>query len=410
MIDIAILGAGPAGMTAALQAANSGAHPLLIDSNPTPGRKLLVTGAGRCNLSNAHADPARYSCANPTWMQQVLALFGHADLMSLLKDLGVLCEETADGWTYPRSGSAATVQAAFISNLEQRRVTLRMNTRISGITHKDHQFTLTTPAGPLICRHLIAAWGGKARPELGGDGVLFPALQKMGHTVLRLAPALAPLRVELGAFRDLQGVRMDVHANLFEKDKLLAETSGNLIVTEWGFNGPAVMDLSHHVSGDPGKSLRLELNLLPNALPELFELLESKYGQSFPLAVLLGALLPPKVTSLLLRMSDLPLNARMDVLKRKDVQKLLELAQHISFPVLGVRDYRYCQLKTGGVPITETDATSMASLIVPGLFLVGEVLDVVGPCGGYNLLFAFASGSLAGKGVVDSNDTRPTER
>jgi hypothetical protein len=193
---------------------------------------------------------------------------------------------------------------------------------------------------------------------------------------------------------------MDVQATLLDGTTRLATTHGNLIVTEWGFNGPAVMDLSHLVSIQPGHDLRLELNLLAANEAALKSLIERKRHLSIPMNVILEAVLPPKMPPAFLKAAGLSMNVTLKEIPEEKLEKLMHLLMHASVDVKGTRGFEYCQLKTGGVPVTEVDPASMASRRVPGLYLAGEVLDVVGPCGGYNLQFAFSSGAIAGKAAI----------
>jgi predicted Rossmann fold flavoprotein len=401
--QLGIVGAGPAGMMAALQATAEGARVLLFDSNPTPGRKLLVTGSGRCNITNANAVAERYACADPAWMAQVLAQFGHADLRTFLAEIGILTYATPDGWCYPLSESAQTVVDAFTAALALANVELHAGTKIKNIRSSKNGFILVAEGNETFTvERLVLAAGGKAYPTLGSTGELFPALERLGHHVLPVLPALAPVLAELGPFRKLQGVRLDVQASLWDGKTRLAETSGNLIITEWGFNGPAVMDLSHLVSTHPNRNLHLELNLLAANEAALRSLIERKRCLPIPLSVVLEAVLPPKVPSVFLKTAGLSADVLLKEISEEKLQSLLYLLTHVSVAVKSTRGFEYCQLKTGGVPVTEVDPASMASRFVPGLYLAGEVVDVVGPCGGYNLQFAFSSGAIAGKAAGKS--------
>jgi predicted Rossmann fold flavoprotein len=194
----------------------------------------------------------------------------------------------------------------------------------------------------------------------------------------------------------LQGVRFDANARLYEKEWLIAETTGNLIFTAWGLNGPAVMDLSHHISARKGKELTLKLNPLFASESALRALLREKRDTPILLTVLLGAVLPPKIAPVLLPMAGLSAMTRLNEAGDAALEKLLRLLTSIPFKVSGVRGFEYCQVSSGGVPVSEVDPLNMRSRLVPGLQLAGETLDVVGPCGGYNLQFAFSSGALAG--------------
>lgn len=399
--SLAVIGAGPAGMMAALHAVRPGVRVLLIDSNPSVGRKLLVTGSGRCNLTNANVAAERYTCANPEFLQALFARFGHADLLAFMRDLGVLTYATDDGWTYPLSDSAVSVVEAFAAALDPAGVELRLETGVTDVRPAAGGFRLLTAGGEINAERVVLAAGGKAYPNLGSRGELFPVLERLGHTVRPVQPALAPLLLELKALQRLQGVRVDVRARLWHGREPLGETTGNCIFTQWGMNGPAVMDLSHHVSTRPGAGLRLELNFLPGSEAAVRELIARRRDTRVPLRVLLGAALPPKVPPVFLEMAGVADDAPLNTLSDDAVEKVLRLLTSHSLQVKGTRGFEFCQLSTGGVPVTEVDAATLQSRVTPGLYLAGEALDVVGPCGGYNLQFAFSSGVIAGRAAGD---------
>ena len=386
-------------MTAALFAARSGRQVTLIDGNSTVGRKLLVTGAGRANLTNRAVSAARYTCEDPGWMDRVLSAFGHQETIAFLESIGVLTYATHDGWCYPLSESAQSVADAFASALQLSGVEVLLDHKATAIRKTKVGFRLEFKTQqPITCENLLVAAGGVAYPTLGSRGQLFPSLKELGHTVRPLLPALAPVTCEMEPYAQLQGVRFDANARLYEKDKLIAETTGNLIFTAWGLNGPAVMDLSHHIAARKGKELTLRLNPLFASEPTLRALLREKRDTPAPLGVLLGAVLPPKVVPVLLPMAGLTPAVKLNEVSDAELEKLLRLLTALPFKVSGVRGFEYCQVSAGGVPVSEVDPLTMRSRLVPGLLLAGETLDVVGPCGGYNLQFAFSSGALAGMG------------
>lgn len=387
-------------MTAALFAAKSGHKVRLIDSNEQVGRKLLVTGSGRANLTNQRMEGSRYSCADITWMETLLKRFGHADLITFLREIGVLTFSTADGWCYPVSESAQTVVDAFANALRQANVELVLNTKVTAILTINEEFKLDLSTGATIStKQLIVAAGGKAYPTLGSRGELFPWLKNLGHSILPLVPALAPVTCEMSSWKALSGVRFDARASLYENSSLLAETTGNLILTEWGLNGPAVMDLSHHISTRSNVKLELRLNPLFNSEVELHDLITRKRSTDTPLRVLLASVLSPKLPPVLIARAGYPLDVPINELNDEQTEKVLKIATSMPFKVTGVRGFEYCQVSAGGVPVSEVDPLNMRSRLISGLTLVGETLDVVGPCGGYNLQYAFSSGAVAGMSI-----------
>jgi predicted Rossmann fold flavoprotein len=417
--SIAIIGAGPSGMTAALHAAKSGAHVILIDANAVVGRKLLVTGSGRANLSNRKVSAEHYACADTTWMKTLFTRFGHADLLHFLEDMGVLTCSTADGWIYPISDSAQSVAAAFEAALRLAGVTLLLDHHVTAIRRSANGFTIKVEGREdITCEKLIMAAGGKAYPTLGSKGELFPSLKTLGHTVLPLVPALAPVTCEMREYRKLQGVRLDARVTLYgvgaiqsvraihmvpeqflqrdESPISIAETIGNIIFTEWGLNGPGVMDLSHHISRHPESRFEVRLNFLPRDEEAVRALVQKQRSDPVPLTVIPGSSLPPKLARFAIEKVGLRADATLAQTSDTQLEKLFALITALPVQVTGVRGFEFCQVSAGGVPVTEVDPATMQSRKVSGLYLAGETLDVTGPCGGYNLQFAFSSGAVAG--------------
>ncbi|NLG96463.1 MAG: aminoacetone oxidase family FAD-binding enzyme [Chloroflexi bacterium] len=411
---IAVIGAGASGIAAALQAAWNGAPVTLFERNEAIGRKLLVTGSGRCNITNDAASAEKYTCADPAWMESLLGCFGVKDLLSMLARIGILVHKTDDGWYYPLSDSAHSVVEAFSSALAQAGVNLVQPAEVRSFGMKGKRFTVRyLQDGQEQERkfdQVIVSAGGPAYPSLGSRGELFPVLKRMGHTVLPLRPALAPVLAELGDLRPLQGVRLNAGVTLWNGSRRLTSTRGNLIFTQWGLNGPAVMDASHHITAHPGAAVELSLNLLAYFQTEFDRLLAQNRKSLMPLRVFLGAFFPPKVVSVYLKNARLPEDLPLSRVSDESLELLIKKLKDTRLPVKGVRDFEYCQMSVGGVPVSEVNPHTLESRVVSGLFLTGETVDVIGPCGGYNLTFAFISGALAGRAAARQRMGETTSR
>ena len=249
-----------------------------------------------------------------------------------------------------------------------------------------------------------------AYPSLGSKGELFPILEKLGHTVVPIYPALAPLTGNVKAFHKLQGVRLDAGLRVLDGKQQLGDTVGNLMFTQTGFSGPAAMDVSHWVSTHPERTLTLSIDLVPYHRAALLDLIRRMRSQPVPLRVVLGTVMPVKIPPVLLHMAKLPEEVRLPDVPQKSLDRLLHLISHLEARLTGTRGFNFAQLSTGGIPVTEVDPETMESRVVPGLHFAGEVMDVIGPCGGYNLQWCWTSGALAGAGAATSSSPSTATR
>lgn len=405
----AIIGGGASGIFAALNASWQGSSVTVFERNQTLGRKLLVTGSGRCNLTNDNVSALPYTSDDPHWLQTLLSEFSVSDLISMLDDLGIPTYKTWDGWYYPLSNSAHSVLNTLTHAVQTAGVDTRLGCQVLNITKNESGFQLLSFDGSnkhsSTFDRVIVASGGKAYPTLGSKGELFPVLQRLGHTILPIKPALGPIIVDLEQLKSLKGIRVDLGVSLLESDVILASTAGNMIFTEWGLNGPAVMDISHYIQEPVGDRLSLSLNLLHFIESPFNKLLNQKRHTDFSLGLLLGAFFPPKVVHCYTQMVSIQEQIPLKSVDEHAISRLILTLKDTRLKVLGVRGFQYAQASIGGVPVSEVNPRTLESKLHHGLYLTGETLNVVGPCGGYNLHLAFSSGTLAGRAAGKvSND------
>lgn len=404
-MKIVVIGAGPAGMAASIEAANHGADITLIDANPSPGRKLSATGSGRCNLTNVHAEASRYHSSHPHQLSKILNRFGHQQLLDWFENLGILTTSTDDGWIYPISFTAQNVVDILQATLNSKKVAFIPHTLITRIQKNDKLFYLSTAdkTNWFIADRVIVATGGPAAPQLGARDNMGAILQELGHTILPIKPALAPLLTDSKQFHKLQGVRLDAGIRLMLKDKEIGSTVGNIIFTNWGINGPGVMDLSYLVNQHQIQNLWLDLNFLPEPCQaeKLEQFINNQAHQDMSLVVTLKSFFPPKLVRYLLEQNGIFTDTKISDLKAGEIDRIRNTIHHQRVQITGIKGFKESQLSTGGIPLNEVFTDTMKSRIVTGLSLAGEVLDVNGPCGGYNLHWAFTSGIIAGRFITE---------
>ncbi len=413
-MNIAVIGAGPAGMMAAIQAAEAGGKITLFEHNPNLGRKLLVTGSSRCNLTNDAVEASAYFCEDQAWMETFLGSFGVEEFRRALDNLGIPTRKTDDGWYYPWSQSAQSVVEILEEALLARGVEMRVATHVIGFVQSGNTFILeTTSLGSRqfdTFDQIVVAAGGKAYPELGSRGELFGALEQLGHRVESLLPALGPIFAELGAFSELKGQRFDVSASIWQGQTRLGQSAGNIIINQDGFNGPGVMNLSHLVALHPKEDLTLQLNFIAPFWSDFADTLTGQIANPRSLRAGLLRYFTPKAANFFIRRANLNPETRLRDLTEDQIRQLLGVTAEARFSITGAGSFRNSQVSVGGVPVGEVDPRSMESKVVPGLYLTGETLNAAGPCGGFNLHFAFGSGHLAGAHLAGLQKQKSKER
>ena len=347
-------------------------------------------------------------------METFLGVFGVEEFRRALDRLGIPTHKTDDGWYYPRSQSAQAVVKILGEGLAERGVELRVATHVNDFFYLDNKFELKVTGLGLhqteVFERLVLGAGGRAYPELGSRGELFGSLGKLGHHVRPLYPALGPIFADLGAFKELKGQRFDVLAGIWRGEEKLGQTTGNIIINQDGFNGPGVMNLSHLVALHPGEDLTLHMNFIAPFWSDLADILTGQVTRPWSLRAGLLRYFSPKAADFFIRRAQLNPAAKLNALTEEQIRQLLEETAEAKFRVTGAGSFRNSQVSVGGVPVGEVDPLSMESRLIPGLYLVGETLDVAGPCGGFNLHFAFGSGYLAGTHLAGLQKQRSKER
>mgnify|MGYP000524834902 CR=1 FL=1 len=409
-MHVVIVGGGAAGMMAAIAAAESGAQVTVLERNPRVGKKLLMTGNGRCNYTNTHAsDPAHYHGLDTAGIEAVLSSMTVDKLIDLFSRLGIspLIEE--EDRVYPRSEQAASVLDALRFALDDLGVSVLCDTEVQGLIRSGNSWRIECrESRPLEADRVILAAGGKAVPNTGSDGSGYVLACGAGHSLRTPFPALTQLKLEGDFYPRLKGVKWKGSARLVSGQKRSEILYGDLLFTDYGISGPPILDLSGHVSEwtEAGLFPSVEVSLFPDLTAG--DIADDLINRSVnlperPLQEGLVGLVNKRLILVLLALEGLDKHMPMKQVREGQWRALAKRMTQWTLPVKGARSWPNAQASGGGILLSEVDPASMESRVAQGLYLAGELLDVYGDCGGYNLHWAWLTGRLAGLAASQEN-------
>ena len=404
--DVAVIGAGAAGLMAAIFAGRAGGRVIALDGAKRIGAKILISGGGRCNVTHDVVRAGDFNGSRNA-IAKVLRTFDVPATVEFFADLGVRLDREEGGKLFPASNRAGDVLEALLHAARTAKVEVASERVVSleraagDATGASGRFLIN---GRIGARKVILATGGRSVPKTGSDGSGYALARGLGHTVTPIFPALVPLVVEAGHWiTTLSGTSVDAELSVkASTGRVLQRERGSMLFTHFGLSGPVVLDISRHwIAAQPAT---LHANVLPGetfeSLDEAF-VTETRRNPSATLASLLRRRLPDRLVAILAPGISPLARVGKDV-RRAVVRAVVELP----LPVVRDRGFDYAEVTAGGVPLTEVDVRTMESRLTPGLHLCGEILDVDGRIGGYNFQWAWASGSLAG---TSAGASRPRE-
>ena len=428
---VVVIGAGAAGLTAALRAAQAGARVTLLNAHPRVGLKILMSGGTRCNVTHARVAERDFHGGSPNVVRRVLRAFTVQQTLRWFSDeLGVELKLEESGKYFPVSDDAQTVLDALLGACERAGVTLVKGARVvrleraaggrwrAGVQHvagsaefgEGHAragetvFALPEP-GPsefIEADAVVLATGGLSFPRTGSDGTGYALATALGHTIVPTVPALTPLVAVDPLCRSAQGVTIDAELALWVDGRVAERVRGSLMFAHFGVTGPAALDLSRHYHAAEGHSRRVTLSFMPGeTLPQLDQVWID-YGEVNPrrgVRTWLGLHLPERIADVLTIESGLG-GAAMSQVPRERRVKMLRAITERDLGVTGTLGYEKAEVTAGGVPLSEVDASTLESRVAPGLWLCGEVLDVEGRLGGFNFQWSWSSGTVAGRAAA----------
>lgn len=404
MNRIVVIGGGAAGMMAAITAAGEGADVLLLEHKDRVGKKLLSTGNGRCNFTNLVQDPLCYHSENLLFPWHIVEKFPAQQTIAFFLKLGIY-SKNRNGYLYPQSDQASAVLD--VLRMEMRRLGVHVETGVEcrEILPKKKGFTILTNRENFSASKIILATGGKAAPTSGSDGSGYTLAKQLGHSLIPVLPALVPLHCKETFYKRISGVRVQARISLLVDGECAAKDTGEVQLTAYGISGIPVFQVSRYAAIGlyEKKEVRAVLNFMPDFTEEqlrdfLKKRRESCGGKSAE-EFLIG-MLHKKLSDLFIQLAKIERTKSVSDLTEAEIERLVGVISHFQTEITAVGSFEQAQVCRGGVNTEEVDLDTLESKYVPGVYFAGEILDIDGMCGGYNLQFSWSSGYTAGQAAV----------
>jgi predicted Rossmann fold flavoprotein len=411
--DCVIIGAGASGMMAGIMAERRGKHVLIVEKSDKIGRKILVTGNGRCNLTNKNVvedykRPVHYFGENPKFVLSVLNQFGLEDTLEFFEKLGIGFKEEDNGRLFPVSNQAQSVIDVLLYEVRELgiKVAKPNKTRKISFNKKTEEFEFELNDGQqIVSPKLVVATGGLTHVELGATGDGYEIAQKFGHRITPTFPAYSAMIVKSPLCQKLQGVKLEVKVVAFSQKGRIAENEGTLMFAHFGLSAPSVLEISrqiaHEIKINNGK-VRLEINFLPFLAPKpADEFIRQRWenSSSKPLSLSFTGILPKKVFPSILEAAGIDPERKVSTITKEERAQIVSLLTKHEFAVEDIRGFDEAHFTAGGVDTKEIDPKTLESKLQKGLYFCGEVMDIDGQCGGYNLQWAWSSGAVVGNNI-----------
>lgn len=407
--DVIIVGAGASGLMAAIAAAGKGSSVLVIEKNGKAGKKILATGNGKCNYTNLYQAPECYRSEDSNFAMKVLSRFDVNRTLDFFEKMGIYPKER-NGYVYPNSEQASSMVSVLLMECERLKVKIIYNEKVKAVKKPD--FTVVTQKednseAVYHGKKLIIATGGCASPNLGSDGSGYILAKAFGHTIVKPLPALVSLKSPDKFLRTVSGVRIQAAVSAYADSRRISREEGEIIFTDYGISGIPVMQLSRFVSKalDEGKKVSLMIDFFKeHSEEELRRLLISRCANNpgKSLEQMMVGLFNHKLNYILIKEAKLDSGLSCSKASKTDINKLAKQIKNFPLRISSVNTFEFAQVTCGGVSTFEIDPSTMESKKKKNLYFAGEVVDVDGTCGGYNLQWAWSSGYIAGCHAADN--------
>ncbi len=410
-VEILIIGGGASGLIAALTASDNGAKVAIVEGGNRIAKKILTTGNGRCNITNKEIKPPykMFHSYNASFYQTVLNQFTVLKTIDLFNYLGLPITTLDKGKMYPQSLQASSVVDILLMNLDERHIPVYLESKVTNITKQGNNFLVETTnvENPnFLASKVLIATGGCAAPNTGSDGNIYKIIKNLGHTIINPLPSIVQLKLDYKNLKAISGVRIDALASVIINNHVERIEFDEVLFTDYGISGPAILQISRHASLglSEGKEVKVALDLFPNLKEEeIMDYFEKRFILHEDRTVyqsLIGVVHKKLISAILKDSGIKDIHQTCLNFAYNDRYRLYKTMKHWEFKCVGTNGFNNAQTTIGGVNTKEVDEKTLQSKLVEGLYFSGEVLDVDGDCGGFNLQWAWSSGVIAGQNML----------
>ncbi len=396
-MKIAVIGGGASGIVAAISAARNGAEVTIYERCERIGRKILATGNGRCNYTNINAGVLNYHGNNPQFIENTIDSFWVRETKDFFAELGMLTKVEENGKAYPYSLQASAVLDVLRYELERLEVKIVTGFEVKEIIRKGSGFIIKSyDAQTEVSDRVIVSAGGKASPSLGSNGSGYKIAEDFGHKVTKLYPSLVQIKTETNIIKALKGIKLDANVTICSGSKK-EKAFGEVLFTDYGLSGPAIFNISRICAEDGNKEISLDI--LPEINHnELYDILRERRTKQRNLETFFVGMVNKKIGMAIMKYADvLPYSRTSDTISEKEIKRLVDALKNFRLQVTGTMSWNNAQVTAGGIVTDNINSSTFESKLIKGLYFTGEILDIDGDCGGYNLQWAWSSGYIAGK-------------
>lgn len=398
--DTIIIGGGPAGMTAAIIARRNGLKVCIIEHQDRIGKKILSTGNGKCNITNMDIGPHCYNSNSKEDFFSVVKKFGPSDIITFFNGMGMLTMDK-NGYIYPRSEQASVVLDTLRFELEKLGVVIYTNAKDAKITSANNGFKVKFGDTEITSNKLVLSCGSKCAPKTGSDGSGYVLASNFGHKIIKVIPALVQIICDENFYKELQGVRCNANLRVTVNNDTVVTEQGELQLTGYGISGIPVFQLSRTIKRliDRKQSPVVYIDFVPEySESQLIDFITNsvKNNGNSDITQMLSGIINKKIANVIVKECNIKPSSKCEEIDSDQIKRIISKIKNFSTIPKDTNGFDNAQVCAGGVELLDVDLNTMESKLVKGLYFAGEILDVDGRCGGYNLTWAFASGKLAG--------------